>query len=138
MPQLKEHLRGLVEEAIPKSDVAVVNFQALRDLLAASIGHHTDGGVKPGDSSKMPQNYGSDTKSNGQKSSERKSLHNSSPQTSAYVRKSIIKSSNMRNLTDKFDSILNRFETFSTDLSHQMEKLNNRVKNLENICLVKK
>lgn len=44
----------------------------------------------------------------------------------------------MRNLTDKFDSILNRFDTFSTDLSHQMEKLNNRVKNLENICLVKK
>lgn len=91
MPKSKEHLHELAEEAISKSDVAVVNFQAFRDLLAALIGHHSDDGVKPEDSStNLPKNDGRNTEVSAQQRNETKRLHNSLPQTSENVRNSIV------------------------------------------------
>lgn len=138
MSKSKEHLRELVEEAIYKSDATVVNFQALRDLLAASIGQHTVGGVIPQDSNNPPNNYGNDTKVNGRPASGRENSKNALPETAANVRQSIIKNNNMKDLTLKLDSILNRFNIFSQNLSQKMDKLNDRVKDLEIINLDKK
>ena len=120
MPKSKEHLRDLVKEAIPNPDAGVVNFRALRDVLAASIDHPEALGIK--NSSIHSSAEHADDAEADEKDDQK---HPSS--------KSDTTNNNIRELTSKLDLIVDRFDVFTQDLSEKIQKIDNRVTKLEQI-----
>lgn len=120
MPKSREHLRDLVKEAIPHPDAGVVNFRALRDVLAASIDHPEALGIKNSSSLSSAEHAGDD-EANGKDDQN----HPSSKTDST--------NNNIRELTSKLDLIVDRFDVFTQDLSEKIQKIDNRVTKLEEI-----
>lgn len=108
-------MRELVKEAIPNPDAGVVNFRALRDVLAASIDHPEALAIKKSSSN-------SSVEPDDAANSEQK--HSSSKTE---------QKNDIKEITGKLDLIVDRFDVFTHDLSEKMDKLDNRVKKLEGI-----
>lgn len=114
MPK-KEHLRKLVKEAIPSTEEGIVNFRALRELLAASIEHqHPAGRAKSNDEN--------DAKTH---------VH---PKIHSALGNNEVKFDHLRDLAEKhFESIFQRFETSLDGLSQQLDRIDERITQLENV-----
>lgn len=115
MPKSREHLRELVKEAIPNPDAGIVNFRALRDVLAASIDHPEALAIK---------------KSSSNSSGEPDDAANSEQK---HPSSKTEKKNDIKEITGKLDLIVDRFDVFTQDLSEKMDKLDKRVKKLEDI-----
>lgn len=115
MPK-KEHLRKLIREAIPSTEDGVVNFRALRELLAASIEHqHPDGR----------------SKSTHKHDTNKEHLHS---QIIAALAPNEVKLDQLKNLAEKhFESIFERFDNSLEALAHQLDKIEERILQLENV-----
>lgn len=118
MPRSKEHLRDLVKEAIPNPDAGVVNFRALRDVLAASIDHPEALGIKNNSSDSSAEHAG-DTEADGKDDQKYPSSKNDTT------------NNNIKEITSKLDLIVDRFDVFTQDLSEKIQKIDNRVQKLE-------
>lgn len=128
MPQTKEQLYELIEEAIPPNK-GIVNFRVLRDVLAASINYKSsidsDGGGG-GDAKQISISkrkiddkiYATPEKRHKPYSS--RHLSGRSQQNSKY-------DSNIKEFAGKLDTVLDRFD----GLSKKVDKLNDIVKRLE-------
>lgn len=119
MTKTKEELRQLVKQAIPNPDAGIVNFRALRDVLAATIDHPSTNGIISSSTDAPEDDCGDTNDSNDKKSGK------------TTARSSVVGNRNIKNVTEKLDAIVCRFDAFSEDLAARIEKLNNRVSKLE-------
>lgn len=112
MSTTKEELLTLVQQAIPNPDAGVVNFRVLRDVLAATIQRH------PGASTQK--------------------IHTRTLKSSAVGSlkligvinpPSVINDNEMEDLAERLNSLVIKFE----NLYRKLDKLNERVTNLENL-----
>lgn len=115
MSDSKEKLHDLVKEAIPNPDTGVVNFRALRDVLAATIGNADAFGIKNDSNSSSSEEHTGTEKSALSK-----------------------KNHDVKELTEKLDVIADRLNVFTVDLSQKIDKLDNRVTKLEQITKLNK
>lgn len=145
MSQSKEHLRSLMKEAIPDSSLGIVNFRALREVLAATIDHSMadyDNGSNINEAQEHDSgeiNEINDDSSNMNVAQEHDSGEiNEQPKPSNSPSNEEIKSIDMMKLNGKLDEICHRFGEFSSNLLNKMEILSNKVSLLEKSCISKK
>lgn len=123
MPKSRECLHAMVKQAIPNPDAGIVNFRALREVLAASIDHPSAGSNQEDTSAADNSSKRNDSTISADKATFRTSANSNS---------------NIKELHRKLDSVVERFDVFSEELLNKMDKLNKRVSKIEAIQSVKK
>lgn len=112
----KKHIRELIKEAIPSSDEGIINFRALRDVLEASVEHHT-ANVDMANSNKM---------------NNKNNEHQSESQTPGNSGKGSSKRSDMTSFAEQeFEKTFARFEGSLQGLVQKLDTIESRVSQLE-------
>lgn len=128
MPQTKEQLYELIEEAIPPNK-GIVNFRVLRDVLAASIDYKSSSDSDGGGGGDAKQMSVSKRKIDDKiyATPEKRHKPYSSRHSSGRSQQNSKYDSNIKEFAGKLDTVLDRFD----GLSKKVDKLNDIVKRLE-------